>query len=169
MPLQPALLAGVLIGVLSALPLISIGNCCCCMWIIGGGMLAAYLDQGPGRGSSLARGVLDGLLAGVVGAVVFLMVSSVVNVAIAPFQQQLIDKMLGGPYDLPPEARDWLEMARDSDDGFMGQIVLFIFHLFAGVIFGALGGLLGALFFWRTDLPPAIGGQQPPPPIPPQL
>jgi hypothetical protein len=169
MPLQPALLAGALIGVLSALPLISLGNCCCCMWIIGGGMLAAYLDQGVGRSTNLGRGVLDGLLAGVVGAFVFLMVSSVVSVAIAPFQQHMIDRLLGGPYDLPPDARDWLEMARETDGGFMGQVVLFIFHLVAGVIFGSLGGLLGALFFWRNDVPPALGGPQPPPPIPPQL
>jgi hypothetical protein len=97
------------------------------------------------------------------------MVSSVVSAATAPFQQHLIDRLLGGPYDLPPEARDWLEMARNRDDGFMGQAVLFVLHLFAGVIFGALGGLLGALFFWRSDLPPAIGGPQPPPPIPPPL
>jgi hypothetical protein len=159
-----------LIGVLSALPLISIGNCCCCMWIVGGGMLAAYLDQAPGRAGNLARGALDGLLAGVVGAVVFLMVSSIVSVAMAPFQQQIIDRLLAGGYDLPPEARDWLEMARAGEGGFVGQMMLFIFHLFAGVIFGAIGGLLGALFFWRDDVPPAVGGPAPPPPpIPPQL
>ena len=169
MPLQPALLAGALIGVLSALPLISIGNCCCCMWIVGGGMLAAYLDQAPGRAGNLARGALDGLLAGVVGAVVFLMVSSIVSVAMAPFQQQIIDRLLAGSYDLPPEARDWLEMARAGEGGFLGQIALFIFHLFAGVIFGTIGGLLGALFFWRDDVPPAVGGPAPPPPIPPEL
>ena len=169
MPLQPALLGGALIGVLSALPLISLGNCCCCMWIIGGGMLAAYLDQGVDRGASLARGVLDGLLAGVVGAFVFLMVSSVVSAAMAPFQQHMIDRLLGGPYDLPPDAREWLEMARSTDGGFTGQVVLFFMHLVAGVIFGSLGGLLGALFFWRNDVPPALGGLPPPPPIPPQL
>ena len=34
--LQPALFGGLFIGVLSALPLINIGNCCC-LWVIGGG------------------------------------------------------------------------------------------------------------------------------------
>jgi hypothetical protein len=167
MPLQPALLAGALIGVLSGLPVISMGNCCCCMWIVGGGMLAAYLDQGTD--GNIGRGALDGLLAGVVGAFVFLMVSSVVAVVMAPIQEQLIDRLLSGSYDLPPDARDWLETARSNDDGFLGQVVLFVFHLFAGMIFGTLGGLLGALFFWRDRVPPALGGLQPPPPIPPQL
>jgi len=41
---MPALLGGLFIGVLSALPVVQICNCCC-LWIIGGGLLAAYLQQ----------------------------------------------------------------------------------------------------------------------------
>ena len=41
---QPALLGGVTIGVLSALPVINLANCCCA-WILFGGALAAYLMQ----------------------------------------------------------------------------------------------------------------------------
>ena len=40
--LQPALFGGLFIGVLSALPIISAGNCLCCMWVVAGGMLATY-------------------------------------------------------------------------------------------------------------------------------
>ena len=35
---QPAFAGGVVMGVLSALPLISAGNICCCLWVIVGGM-----------------------------------------------------------------------------------------------------------------------------------
>ena len=42
---QPALLGGVAIGVLSALPVVSVANVCCCAWIVFGGALAAYLMQ----------------------------------------------------------------------------------------------------------------------------
>jgi hypothetical protein len=168
MPLQPALLGGVFIGVLSALPVVSIANCCC-IWIIGGGMLAAYLDQGPGRPNSLARGALDGLLAGIIGAFVFLAASAVVSTLMAPLQQRLIAGILDGAYDMPPEVRDWFEMIRNREAGFFGQVFGFLFQLFAGLLFGTLGGLLGALFFWRDELPPAIGGPQVPPTIPPPL
>ena len=41
---QAALLGGVAIGVLSALPVINLANCCCA-WILFGGGLAAYLMQ----------------------------------------------------------------------------------------------------------------------------
>ena len=168
MPLQPALLGGLFIGVLSALPLVNIANCCC-LWVIGGGMLAAYLDQAPNRGGNLARGALDGLLAGIVGAFVFLMASTVVGTLMAPLQERMIDEVLGGAYDMPPDVRGFLEMMRARDTGFFSHLIGFAFQLFAGMIFGTLGGVLGAVFFWRNDVPPALGGTQPPPPLPPQL
>ena len=39
--LQPALLGGLLIGVLSALPFVSVLNGCCCLWVILGGVLTS--------------------------------------------------------------------------------------------------------------------------------
>jgi hypothetical protein len=166
--MQPALLGGVFIGVLSALPVVNIANCCC-IWIIGGGMLAAYLDQGADRAGGLARGALDGLFAGIVGAFVWLLASMAVSSVMAPFQDRLIASLLEGPYDLPPEVRTWFEEAGRGDAGIFGFIFGFMFQLMAGVIFSTLGGVLGALFFWRDNVPPAIGGPQVPPPIPPSL
>ncbi len=43
--LQPAFWGGLFIGVLSALPIVQVGNCCCCLWVVTGGVLAAYLRQ----------------------------------------------------------------------------------------------------------------------------
>ena len=64
---QPALLGGLFIGVLSALPVIGIANCCC-LWVILGGMLTVYLQQqatpAPVETSSAA---LSGLIAGALG------------------------------------------------------------------------------------------------------
>ena len=166
--MQPALLGGVFIGVLSALPVVSIGNYCCCMWIIAGGMLAAYLDQAPDRAGNLARGALDGFMAGIVGAFVFVIVASVVSTVMAPLQERMIAELLDGGYDLPPEVRHLFERTRDSGTTFFWTIAGFFVHLFAGLIFGTLGGLLGAVFFWRDNVPPALGGPQAPPPLPPQ-
>jgi hypothetical protein len=49
---MPAFLGGLFIGVLSALPIIS---CCCCLWMIGGGVLASYL-QSQNQPASLTVG-----------------------------------------------------------------------------------------------------------------
>lgn len=165
MQLQPALLGGAFIGVLSALPVVNIANCCC-LWIVSGGMLAAYLDQYPGERRSLSRGVLDGLLAGVVGAFVFVMASAVISTLMAPLQERFVEGVLRGSEDIPPEFRNWLEMIRAQESGFFSHLIAFAFQLLAGIVFGSLGGLLGAVFFWRDDVPPAVGGPPAPPPIP---
>ena len=166
--LQPVLLGGVFIGILSALPVVSLANCCC-IWIVGGGMLAAYLDQSPGRPNNLPRGALDGLLAGIVGAIVWLFAAMAVDMVMSPLQDRMLGAVLSGPYDLPPEVRAWFDEIERHEGGLVRYAIGFMFLLGAGVIFGTLGGLLGALFFWRDGLPPALGGPQPPPPIPPQM
>jgi hypothetical protein len=165
--IQAALLGGVFIGVVSALPVISILNYCCCAWILVGGALAAYLDQAPGRPNNVARGALDGLLAAIVGAFIWIFASMAVDVVMAPIQERLVSAILDGPADLPPAVRDVLQNARGNSP--VAYVVGFMLHLIAGCVFGTLGGLFGALFFWREDLPPALGGPHAPPPIPPPL
>ena len=68
--LKPALLGGLIVGVLSAIPFI---NYCCCIWSIGGGVLAAYLyiksSQTP---VAMGEGAMVGGMAGAVGAVIYL-------------------------------------------------------------------------------------------------
>jgi hypothetical protein len=160
--LQPALLGGVTIGVLSALPVISLGNVCCCAWVVGGAALAAYLlQQNQADPLDAGDGAIVGLMAGAFGAIVYSMLTLVVSVAMGPFQSQMIDWVLATGRDLPPEVRSWLEEMRG---GMMagalagiGFIVGSIFSLFIFSIFGLVGGLLGAVMF-KKPLPP------PPPP-----
>jgi hypothetical protein len=160
--IQAALLGGVFIGVLSALPVISLANCCC-LWIIGGGMLAAYLDQDHARPTALSRGAFDGLVAGVIGAFVWLLAYLAIDAVIGPFQQRLVSSVLESSADMPPEVREWLERSSESGAGALRYVAGFMFHLIAGLVFATLGGFLGATFFWREGVPPALGG--PPPPI----
>ncbi len=83
---QPALLGGVAIGVLSALPVINIANCCCA-WILFGGALAAYLmQQNHPEPVDAGDGAIVGLLAGVVGAFVWLVLFIPLTLIMAPFQ-----------------------------------------------------------------------------------
>ena len=103
--LQPALLGGVVIGVLSALPVINLANCCCA-WILFGGGLAAYLLQQPRPTPiSVGDGALVGLMAGAIGAVVWTIVAIPLNAALLPFQTDLLEQVLSNANDMPPEAR----------------------------------------------------------------
>jgi hypothetical protein len=160
--LQPALLGGLFIGVLSALPVISIGNCLCCMWVIGGGMLAAYLlQQNQITPIAASDGAVVGVLAGLAGAVVSLIISIPIGLLFGPIQADVMQRIVSSTGDMPPEVRAAIEnMQQSGGFSIIGILGGFVVMLFVGVIFGSLGGLLGALFF-KKDAPPP-----PTPPIP---
>lgn len=162
---QPALLGGVAIGVLSALPVINIANCCCA-WILFGGALAAYLMQANHPEPITAGdGAIVGLLAGVVGSFVWLIASIPINLAMAPFQSEMMQRVLRDASDLSPELRGMFEnMSRGPVIG-IGTIFGFFAMLFVSTLFGMLGGLFGALMF-KKSAPPVV--PPPIPPIPPQ-
>lgn len=153
--LQPALLGGLLIGVLSALPLVSAGNCCCCLWVVSGGVLAAYLrQQNLPVQISAAEGAIVGLLAGVIGGIAATILSIPMEMALGPLQQQFMERILSGNPDLPPEWRDMIERGAASGAGVALKLV---FNLVTGVVFGLLGGLLGAAIFKKNVPPPPPG------------
>ena len=155
------------IGVLSALPIINIANCCC-LWITGGGVLAGYLtQQNNPQGLTPGRGALAGLLAGVIGAFVWLVVALALDVFIAPLQEQMLAQMMDNARDMPPEVRDWLEQMTTSGSMPLRMAMGFFFQLSAGVVFSTLGGVLASVFF-KKPAPPASPGDVIPPPLPPQ-
>jgi hypothetical protein len=159
--LQAALLGGLFTGVLSALPLIKYANCCC-IWIIGGGFVAAYVNQQyDSRPITPGRGALAGLLAGAVGAVIWLIVALSLSALFAPLQQQISSALVRSTPDMPPEVRAFLD-SLGSNSG-AEYAVSFVLRLVGGSIISTVGGLIGAAFF-RNDVPPALGGL---PPLPP--
>ena len=160
---QPALLGGLAIGVLSALPVINVATCCCA-WILFGGGLAAYLmQQNHPEPIMIGDGAIVGLLAGLVGAFVWVIVSVPIAMAMAPFQAAMTQDFLSSARDLPPEARAWLERFSGAPTIGFGLLLGFFVMLVVSTLFGMLGGLFGALIF-RKNPPPVM-----PPPIPPNV
>ena len=177
--LQPALLAGVAIGVLSALPVVNLVNFCCCAWVVFGGGLASYLmQQNHPAPVNAGDGALVGVMAGAVGAVLGTVLSIPVAMAMGPFQADMLERVLQGAQDMPPEVRSVFEQMQDNMAGGAALGIGFIFALFFSLffysLFGLLGGLLGALMFRKNTPPPpppAVFEAQSftPPPPPPQM
>jgi hypothetical protein len=167
--LQPVVFGGLFIGVLSALPIVFIGNCCC-LWIIGGGMLTAYLLQRDrSEPLQLGEGAMGGFLAGIAGAVVYVAVSVPINIVTAPLQRRMMEFMLNAGNDVPPEVREMIETFGSGSEGIIfSAVVGFAVMLIIGMIFSTLGGLLGALIFRASPpAPPMPYPQVPPlPPVP---
>jgi hypothetical protein len=150
---QSVLLGGLFLGVLSALPIISAGNCCC-LWTLGGGMITAYLAQQEQREPlRLLDGARLGLLAGLTGAVVWLLAAAVVDVLMAPLQQRMMDFVLRSAPEMPPEARGVME-SFGRQASFVARLIIgFFFQLFIQTPFAALGGLLGVATFGKVEQP----------------
>lgn len=144
-------------GTLSALPIISAGNCCC-LWLVSGGAVAAYvLQQNQEAPITPADGALAGLLAGIVGALIYLVLSIPITILMAPMMRAMMERIITNSANMPPEFRQYA----GTYMGGVFQVVLgFIFILVFGAIFSTLGGLLGAAIFKR-QLPPGAVDRPP--------
>lgn len=151
---RPVLLAGLALGVLSALPVVNLLNACCCLWVIGGGALAAYLLQQDTPGPiDVGDGALVGLLAGLVGGFVATLVSIPIKLMLGPFMADMMRATMERMGAMPPEMRDMFLRMSGSAIG-IGVIISLISWIFIGAIFGTIGGILGATIF-RKKTPPA--------------
>jgi hypothetical protein len=148
---QAILIGGAFVGVLSALPIISVANVCC-TWLIGGGVVAAYLlQQGQRDPISPSDGAGVGCLAGVVGAFVYAAVSVPIQLVLAPMQERVAD-LFSTNADVPPEVFEVLDQL--SQSGTAVFLFGFVVMLVLGVVFSTLGGAIGAVFVRRNRATP---------------
>jgi hypothetical protein len=166
--LKPALIGGVTLGILSAIPIVNWLNCLCCAWVIGGTMLAAnlYVNSSP-VAVTLGRGVGLGLLTGAIGAIVDVLFAIPMHLMLrgmgVNFMEPLREALEQIP-NIPPETKDALGsiFAEGNGPGIFVIIVGGFFTLIVYSIVGMLGGALGVALFEKRK-PGTIGG---PPPIP---
>lgn len=158
---QAILVGGAFNGVLSALPLIELGNCACCLWVVGGGVITAYLlQQGQAARLEMGDGALGGFLAGVAGAAICAALTVPIRLAAGSLADQAfpIDEL-----DAPPEVLEMVEFVQQASESVaLVALFTFVFMLIAGAIFSTVGGMLGVLFF-RKDTPPGGPDAAPPP------
>lgn len=175
----PALIAGGAFGFVSGIP---ISNCACCLWAAGAGFLAAFLyskscrttgaEFNAGKGGVL--GLFTGAIFGVVGSVINSIFSLLTGGLDMESMREAID---ANPMITDPEAAEQAIQLFESV-GPMFFILLFaLVWIVLGVLFAAIGGLIGGSVFkvaappadtgmgWSSGPPPVgPGGTQPPPP-----
>jgi hypothetical protein len=147
-------------GVLTGLPIVSAGNLCCCMWVIAGGVIAAYvLQQNEPTPITPGDGAIVGLLAGIVGAFVYLIISVPISFLIAPMERTIVQRFVERMGDMPPEFREFA--SRGLGTG-LRLMVGFLFWLVVGTGFSTVGGLIGQAIFQKKVPPGTV--ESPPPP-----
>ena len=150
-----------MLGVLSALPLVGpIGNICCCLWVVSGGLVAAYvLQANHPTAITPADGLLVGLLAGLIGAVIHTALSIPLDLFLGPAERAMAQRFIDMA---PPEMRDMFERfgGRDREFGaaffIVTHIVGLMFWACIGAVFASIGGVLGAAIFKKQTPPGTI-------------
>lgn len=142
--LKPALLGGLIVGVLSVIPFI---NYCCCIWSIGGGLLAGflYIKSSP-TPVNVGDGAIVGGLAGVVGGVIYLIIGLPINLLFG--MAAMSDQLNRGGVSLP----------------ISGELLIICVGILTAVflaVLATLGGLIAVPIFEKRKNGTA-------PPAPPQ-
>ena len=156
--LKPALIGGVVLGVLSVIPFVSAVNICCCLWAILGGALASYLYiKNSPTPANAGDGAALGAMAGVIGGVVYLILGIPISMAMGPTMQRLMVDLVANL-----DARQ-AEMLRQQFAATGTSIVPIIINTLIGsallFVFSIVGGLIGIPIFEKRK-----AGPPPPPP-----
>jgi len=156
---QPAILGGLLIGVLSSLPIISAGNICCCLWVVAGGALTVYLQQqrtpepvqtGDAVVGGLVAGLIGGLITCIASYIMFMILGPVVQSSLAAVQDQIESNP-----DMPAATREMVQNIIRMMAGGGAILIKALITLPVYAVFSMLGALLGTALF-RKKQPPMV-------------
>ena len=164
--MKPALIGGVVLGLLSAIPFVNMVNMCCCAWAIVGGVLAAnmYIKNSTSPVST-GDGAQVGAIAGVIGAVIYLVLGVPLGIMAG---QAMMGSMMGligrmAPPEQAAEVRRQMELQQAAQGGFIDQLPQALMFGLIGaillVVFATVGGLIGTAIFEKRK-----GGAGAPPP-----
>ena len=144
-----SLIAGVVMGLLSSIPVISMGNCAICLWVWGSAILGVFLyrtfeKQNPSL--SVGQGALLGLVAGVFGAIISSLFSLLSVAGMASVMEQI--QTLPGSESIPPGI---LDLAASPASSIVSTLLCGgPFYL----AFGALGGVIATALIWKPKATP---------------
>lgn len=178
--MMPALIAGGVLGFLSGLPL---SSCACCLWAAGAGFLAAFLYsrscKTAGSAFDTGKGGVVGLLTGAIFGVVGGLVNSVISLLTGSFDiDDMREAINANPMLGDPEAAEQAMQFFESVGPAFFILAFALLWIVLGVIFAAIGGLLGGMAFKveaiSTDLDGGLSSPPPtdvppPPPVDPSV
>jgi hypothetical protein len=170
---KPALTGGVLLGVLSSIPILSMLNCACCAWVIAGGLLASYLYvKASPVPVTLGRGVALGLWTGVVGTVVNALFMIPIHFLFSRMSlMEQVRQVLDQIPDVPPQTREMFRnLAAQGNMDIIIIVVALVTTLIINCLFAMLGGTIGVAVFEKRKKgggPPDPSSYQPPVQLPP--
>jgi hypothetical protein len=146
--LSAAIWPGIVLGLLSVIPIVNYVNFICCLWVIAGGVLAALIFKQETGDVKPGEGALSGFFAGLIGAVV----QSVGMWILWYFFHENYLAMLYEIFqtaEFDPAAQEMMaKFINNPAIMFFGSLITAII---TNSIFATLGGLLGASIFHKKQ------------------
>lgn len=156
---KPALIGGLVGGVLSVIPFVNFANICCCLWAIVGGLIASYLYvKNSAAPANAGDGAVLGALAGVVTAVISIVIGIPIALVMGQTMRGLIVSLMENAD--PQQAEMMRRQFEASGDAIGPLIVQSLIGAVLLFVFALIGGLIGVLIFEKRK-----GGAPPPPPL----
>jgi hypothetical protein len=176
--LKSAIIGGVVLGLLSAIPFVNFVNACCCAWAIAGGALAVYLYiQKSSHAVSVGEGAGIGAIAGAVGAIINLIIGIPLQLITGSAMTSIVTNLMARAN---PQGADIIRQQIEIQQnlGFGERLLLAIPGALIGfvliLIFATIGGMIAVPIFEKRKggpgappPPQGFGGQpsyNPPPP-----
>ena len=164
---MPALYGGIVMGLISGIPFVSLINCFCCAGILLGGFLSVFFyrkDLTPDMTLTNSDSMQLGALAGVFGAVISILLSVLLIYTIGNVTGEVMYNVIYGLYDkmgiTSQMSSDQLAQLETMKDAELKPLSL-LFAFILDPLFGLLGGLIG---FTMYKPKPAMKNAIPPPP-----
>ncbi len=141
--LSSALWPGIVLGLLSAIPIINYGNLLCCIWVVGGGFLAALVFKQEYESIKPGEGAFVGLIAGIIGAIVTSIAAGIMWFFFGESYLANMSEVFSAG-ELDPAVFDMMIGLTSSP--WLIVVVSLIIWALNNAIFATVGGLLGATF-----------------------
>ena len=156
---RPALIGGLIAGILSVIPFIQMLNVCLCLWAWVGGIVAAKLliNRSP-RIITSKDGAKVGMYAGLIGCAIVFVISMLIMFW---RMDRLLETMIALSANAPEVQSSY---AKIQDNPAIKTMLSFVIAFISAIFilgFTVLGGLVGVAMFEKRR------GQPPPPQYPP--
>ncbi|MEK6299385.1 MAG: hypothetical protein AABO41_01585 [Acidobacteriota bacterium] len=160
--IQPALVGGLIVGLLWSIPFLNLINFCCCLGVMIGGAVAALMliKRSPVLPVSSGDGAVVGVVAGLIGAGIHLIIGVPIGLLLNQASFSVLKSLFSQMDD--PQIRSAMDQALNeaANQGLLERLLAaLLWWLILSVFsigFSTLGGLIGVAIFEKRK------GQQPP-------
>lgn len=160
--IQPALVGGLIVGLLWSIPFVNLINFCCCIGVMAGGAIAALMliKRSPVLPVSSGDGAVVGVLAGLVGAGIHLIIGVPISLLLNQANFSVLKSLFAQMNE--PQIRSAMDQAlnESQNQGFgerlLGALLGWFIVSAISIGFSTIGGLIGVAIFEKRK------GQQPP-------